>query len=39
MRTVRASRRGYETPDAFMSSKPRSGINHKEFGVTSEGMT
>jgi len=34
----RASRRGYETPDAFMSSKPRSGINHKEFGVTSEGV-
>ena len=23
---------------AFMSSKPRAGINHKEFGVTSEGV-
>ena len=34
----RAARRGYETPNAFMSSKPRAGINHKEFGVTSEGV-
>jgi glutamate dehydrogenase len=34
----RASTRGYETPAAFMSSKPRAGINHKEFGVTSEGV-
>lgn len=33
-----ASRRGYETPAAFMSSKPRAGINHKEYGVTSEGV-
>mmetsp|Transcript_10821 Transcript_10821/g.24126 ORF Transcript_10821/g.24126 Transcript_10821/m.24126 type:complete len:1103 (-) Transcript_10821:262-3570(-) len=33
-----AARRGYETPAAFMSSKPRAGINHKEFGVTSEGV-
>jgi len=33
-----AARRGYATPAAFMSSKPRSGINHKEFGVTSEGV-
>ncbi|MGV2436020.1 MAG UNVERIFIED_CONTAM: hypothetical protein LVT10_14970 [Anaerolineae bacterium] len=34
----RAGYRGYETPAAFMSSKPRAGINHKEFGVTSEGV-
>jgi len=33
-----AERRGYETPAAFMSSKPRAGINHKEYGVTSEGV-
>jgi len=25
-------------PSAFMSSKPRAGINHKEYGVTSEGV-
>jgi glutamate dehydrogenase len=34
----RASERGYNTPAAFMSSKPRAGINHKQFGVTSEGV-
>ncbi|GKY98341.1 hypothetical protein MPSEU_000791700 [Mayamaea pseudoterrestris] len=34
----RAGYRGYDTPNAFMSSKPRAGINHKEFGVTSEGV-
>ena len=34
----RAAYRGYETPAAFMSSKPRAGINHKEYGVTSEGV-
>ena len=34
----RAGIRGYETPNAFMSSKPLSGINHKEYGVTSEGV-
>ena len=34
----RAALRGYPTPAAFMSSKPRAGINHKEFGVTSEGV-
>jgi len=34
----RAAYRGYQTPAAFMSSKPRAGINHKEFGVTSEGV-
>ena len=33
----RAAQRGYDTPAAFMSSKPRAGINHKEYGVTSEG--
>jgi len=33
-----AEYRGYRTPAAFMSSKPRAGINHKEFGVTSEGV-
>ena len=34
----RAAYRGYGTPAAFMSSKPRAGINHKEYGVTSEGV-
>ena len=34
----RAAERGYPTPAAFMSSKPRAGINHKEYGVTSEGV-
>lgn len=33
-----AGRRGYDTPAAFMSSKPKAGINHKEYGVTSEGV-
>jgi glutamate dehydrogenase len=33
-----AARRGYGTPAAFMSSKPRAGINHKVYGVTSEGV-
>ncbi|MGK3741919.1 MAG: glutamate dehydrogenase [Bacillariaceae sp.] len=33
-----AARRGYDTPAAFMSSKPKTGINHKEYGVTSEGV-
>lgn len=33
-----AARRGYGTPSAFMSSKPKAGINHKEYGVTSEGV-
>lgn len=35
---TRAGQRGYPTPDAFMSSKRDNGINHKEFGVTSEGI-
>jgi len=34
----RAQRRGYALPTAFMSSKPTAGINHKEYGVTSEGV-
>eukprot|EP00937_MAST-01D_sp_MAST-1D-sp2_P002224 g2224.t1 len=33
-----AHKRGYPIPNAFMSSKPDAGINHKEFGVTSEGV-
>jgi glutamate dehydrogenase len=35
----RARRRGHAMPGAFMSSKPNAGINHKEYGVTSEGVT
>ncbi len=34
----RARRRSYPTPTALMSSKPGAGINHKEYGVTSEGV-
>ncbi|MCA9284690.1 MAG: NAD-glutamate dehydrogenase [Phycisphaerales bacterium] len=34
----RAGRRGYPMPNAFMSSKPGAGINHKVYGVTSEGV-
>ena len=30
--------RGYPMPTAFMSSKPGAGINHKVYGVTSEGV-
>ncbi len=33
-----ASNQGYRYANAFMSSKPKNGINHKEFGVTSEGV-
>lgn len=36
---ARARARGYPLPDAFMSSKPGAGINHKVYGVTSEGVT
>jgi glutamate dehydrogenase len=36
--TEHAERRGYPYARAFMSSKPGDGINHKEFGVTSEGL-
>lgn len=35
---VQAARRGYRYALAFMSSKPGAGINHKEYGVTSEGL-
>ena len=35
---LRAAQRGYPIPAAFMSSKKDAGINHKEFGVTSEGV-
>ena len=35
---AQADRRGYRYAAAFMSSKPGGGINHKEFGVTSEGV-
>jgi glutamate dehydrogenase len=34
----RAAQRGYPIPSAFMSSKPDAGINHKVYGVTSEGV-
>lgn len=34
----RARRRCYPMPTALMSSKPGAGINHKEYGVTSEGV-
>ena len=34
----RGQRRGYPMPTALMSSKPGAGINHKEYGVTSEGV-
>ena len=33
-----ARRRGYRYASAFMSSKPGEGINHKAYGVTSEGL-
>ncbi len=33
-----AARRKYPLANAFMSSKPNGGINHKEYGVTSEGV-
>jgi len=35
----RARRRSYRTPTALMSSKPGAGINHKQYGVTSEGVS
>lgn len=34
----RAGLRNYPMPTAFMSSKPGAGINHKTYGVTSEGV-
>ena len=33
-----AAIRKYAMPSAFMSSKPKAGINHKVYGVTSEGV-
>ena len=36
--TNRAKYRGYPIPRAFISSKPDAGINHKVYGVTSEGV-
>ncbi len=36
---ARAARRGHKLAASFMSSKPGAGINHKEYGVTSEGVT
>lgn len=36
--TEQAARRNYKYAKAFMSSKPGAGINHKEYGVTSEGL-
>jgi glutamate dehydrogenase len=35
---ARARDRGYPTPSALMTSKPDAGINHKQYGVTSEGV-
>lgn len=35
----RARRRGHPYPSTFMSSKPGAGINHKVYGITSEGVT
>ncbi|CAM9314944.1 unnamed protein product [Discosporangium mesarthrocarpum] len=35
---TRAAQRGAPFPSAFMSSKPDAGINHKDYGVTSEGV-
>lgn len=35
----RARLRGHPMPNSFMSSKPGAGINHKQYGVTSEGVT
>ncbi len=34
----RGQQRGYPMPTALMSSKPGAGINHKAYGVTSEGV-
>jgi len=34
----RAAYRGMKYPSAFMSSKPEAGINHKVYGITSEGV-
>jgi glutamate dehydrogenase len=34
----RAVRRGYPLGPVFISSKANAGINHKQYGVTSEGV-
>ena len=34
----RAGKRKYFNGDAFISSKAENGINHKDYGVTSEGV-
>lgn len=36
--TKRAAERGYPFPNACMSSKKDAGFNHKQYGVTSEGV-
>merc|ERR1719510_386790 len=36
--TEQAAKRHMKYPRAFMSSKPHAGINHKVYGVTSEGV-
>ena len=36
--TIRAAQRNYPIPSAFMSSKQGAGFNHKQYGVTSEGV-
>jgi glutamate dehydrogenase len=35
---TRSLERGYRYPSTIMSSKPSAGINHKVYGVTSEGV-
>ncbi|MDE3269323.1 MAG: NAD-glutamate dehydrogenase [Pseudomonadota bacterium] len=35
---AQAHRRGYRYANAFVSSKPKDGINHKRYAVTSEGL-
>ena len=35
---MQAGKRCYSVPAAFMSSKPKVGINHKAYGVTSEAI-
>ncbi len=34
----RAAQKNHPLPACFMSSKPGAGINHKEYGITSEGV-
>ncbi|WP_372795115.1 NAD-glutamate dehydrogenase domain-containing protein [Pontiella sp.] len=34
----RAAQKAHPLPACFMSSKPGAGINHKEYGITSEGV-